>query len=224
MLSGSNRHYNEPARAHRRRHRVPVPARRRWCLKKMPKGSAAMKQITGPILGVLVTAAVAGQPIPPGQKIGLAAYVKGSYAGLKGNLTQAADKMPAADYGFKPGSMSEVRTFGQLFAHVAEAQFVTCAAVKNVSNPAEGRHLEEDLKTKGEFTKALADSFAFCDDAFSSLTDANQMDFIKQGPGEIPRSAVLMGLLAHGAEMYGVSTVYLREKGIVPPSTERMQQ
>jgi hypothetical protein len=183
-----------------------------------------MKQMLGGVLGVFMAFTATGQPIPPGQKISLAAYVKGSYAGLKGTLTQAAEKMPEADYGFKPGSMPEVRTYGQLFAHVAEAQFVTCAAVKSVPNPVEGRHLEQDLKTKGEFTKALADSFAFCDDAFASLTDTNQLDFIKQGPGEVPRSAALMGLLAHGAEMYGVSTVYLREKGIVPPSTERMQQ
>jgi hypothetical protein len=137
---------------------------------------------------------------------------------------QAADKMPEAEYGFKPGPMPEVRTYGQLFAHVADAQFAMCAAVKGVANPVEGKHLDQDLKTKSEFVKALADSFTFCDDAFSSLTDANQMDFVKQGPGEIPRIGALMGLLAHGAEMYGVSTVYLREKGLVPPSTERMQQ
>jgi hypothetical protein len=183
-----------------------------------------MKPVVGVVLGVLMATAIDAQPLPPGHRIGLASYVKASYAGLKGNLTQAADKMPEADYRFKPGSMPEVRTFGQLFGHVAEAQFVVCAAVKGVPNPIEGKHLEQDLKTKGEFVKALADSFTFCDDAFSSLTDANQMDFVRQGPGEIPRSAALMGLLAHGAEMYGVSTVYLREKGFVPPSTERTQR
>lgn len=47
---------------------------------------------------------------------------------------------------------------------------------------------------------------------------------VKQGPAEIPRSAALVGLLTHGAEMYGVRTVHLREKGLVPPSTERRQQ
>ena len=31
----------------------------------------------------------------------------------------------------------------------------------------------------------------------------------------------LYGLLAHNSEMYGIGTVYLRLKGIVPPSTER---
>jgi hypothetical protein len=56
------------------------------------------------------------------------------------------------------------------------------------------------------------------------LTDAKVLDFVKQGPGEVTRSAALIGLLAHGSEMYGISTVYLREKVIVPPSSERMQR
>jgi hypothetical protein len=77
--------------------------------------------------------------------------LKGSYAGSKANLTTEADKMPEADYGLKPGSMPEVRTFGQLFAHVAAGQFGTCAAVKGLPNPAASRNLEQDLKTKAEF-------------------------------------------------------------------------
>jgi hypothetical protein len=67
----------------------------------------------------------------------------------------------------------------------------------------------------------LSDSFAFCDEAFSSTTDENAMQFVKQGPNELPRVAALFGLLAHSTEMYGVGTIYLRLKGIVPPSTER---
>ena len=80
--------------------------------------------------------------------------------------------------------------------------------------------MKQDLKTKAEFTKALADSFTFCDDAFSSTTDENALQFVRQGPNELTRASVLYGLLAHNAEMYGIGTVYLRLKGIVPPSTE----
>ncbi|MPZ21306.1 MAG: hypothetical protein GEV06_25920 [Luteitalea sp.] len=71
--------------------------------------------------------------------------------------------------------------------------------------------------------KALDDSFAFCDEVFASLTDANVMDFVKRGKGEIVKTALLVGLLAHGAEMYGVSTVYLRARNLVPlqPSGSR---
>lgn len=159
--------------------------------------------------------------IPAGQKVGLVVYLKAGYTGLKQNLIAAAEKMPEADYGFKPGTMPEVRTYGQLFAHVAAGQYGTCAAMKGTSNPIQGRNIEQDLKTKAEFVKVLADSFAFCDDAVAGLNDQSAAEFIKQGPGEVARAAALAGLIAHNSEMYGISTVYLRARNIVPPSTER---
>ncbi len=45
------------------------------------------------------------------------------------------------------------------------------------------------------------------------------MDLVRQGEGEVARSAVLAGLLAHNSEMYGISTVYLRARNLVPPSS-----
>jgi len=44
---------------------------------------------------------------------------------------------------------------------------------------------------------------------------------VRQGMNEVARAAVLSNLIAHGNEEYGILTVYLRTKGIVPPSTER---
>jgi hypothetical protein len=188
------------------------------------KEGAAMKiAALAVIFGTVLPASFAVAQ-PTVGKVGLAAMLKGSYAGSKTNLTSAAEKMPEADYGLKPGTMPEVRTFGQLFAHVADGQFGVCAAVKGVPNPVAGRRLEQELKAKAEFVKVLSDSFAFCDDAFLSTTDENAMQFVRQGPNDLPRASLLYGLLAHNAEMYGIGTVYLRLKGIVPPSTERQGQ
>ena len=73
--------------------------------------------------------------------------------------------------------------------------------------------------------KAVADSFAFCDDAFSSLTEASAQEMIANGRGgQQSRTAALLGVLQHGSEMYGIGTVYLRLKGLVPPSTELFQR
>jgi len=155
-----------------------------------------------------------------GQTITIPLSIQRAYAAVKGNLTQAAEKMPEADYGFKPSTMPEVRTFGQLFAHVANAQFGSCAAARGVPNPNQGRNLENELKTKAEFVKALADSFAFCDDAYAALTDANANEPVTQGRGMIARAALLANNVSHDNEMYGTSGVYLRAKNIVPPSTE----
>jgi hypothetical protein len=177
-----------------------------------------------PVACLLFAATASAQFIPAGQKVGLAAFLQGGYGGLKMNLTQAAEKMPEADYASKPSSMAEVRTYGQIFGHVADAQFFQCATARGVPNPNQGKSIEREAKTKAEIVKGLADSFAFSDPAFASLTDASAMELVKQGEGEIARSAVLVGVVAHGSEMYGICTVYLRAKNLVPPSTEMMQQ
>ena len=173
---------------------------------------------------VFIVAAVGAQQPPAasqgGQKFGIAQSLQNGYNNLKRNLTQAADKLSEADYNFKPGTMPEVRNFGALFAHVAQAQFGQCSAVKGVPNPNQGKNLEEELKTKADITKALADSFALCDEAFSSTTDENALQTVRQGNNEVTRAAALYGVLVHGNEMYGTSAVYLRLKGVVPPSTE----
>ena len=156
-----------------------------------------------------------------GQKIGLATSLQRGYDNIKRNLTEAAAKMPDADYSFKPGSTPEARTFAQVIAHIAQSQFGQCSNMKGVPNPAQGKNLEQELKTKADVTKALADSFALCDDIFAQTTDENATQFVRLGPNEATRASALYGLIVHGNEIYGTSAVYLRSKNIVPPSTER---
>ncbi len=92
--------------------------------------------------GVLLVAPLAfTQPPAAGQKVGLATSLQRGYAGIKLNLTQEAEKMPEADYSFKPGTTAEVRTFGQAMAHVAQAQFGQCSGINGVPNPMQGKNL-----------------------------------------------------------------------------------
>lgn len=180
-----------------------------------------MKRVLRLVAGMLLAVAPAMAQMPAAQTITLSTAVQRGYAGVKQNLTEMAAKMPEGDYTFKPGPAPEMRTFGQLFAHVANAQFGSCAAAKGVANPNQGKNLENELKTKAEFVKALADSFAFCDDAYSALTDQNAMEMVKQGQNTIARAALLANNVSHDNEMYGTGAVYMRAKGMVPPSTER---
>ena len=159
-------------------------------------------------------------PAGAGQKVGLATSLQRGYAGFKRNFTAAAEKMPEADYSFKPGSTPEARTYAQVIAHIVQSQFGQCSALTGEPNPMQGKQLEQELKTKAEVTKALADSFALCDKAFEAVTDANATEMVKQGQNEVTRAAALYGVLVHGNELYGTAAVYLRSKNIVPPSTE----
>ena len=129
--------------------------------------------------------------------------------------------MAEADYAFK--ITKDVRTFGQLFGHVANAQFGACSAARGVANPNMGNDNEKKT-TKAEFVKALADSFAFCDEAFKMLTDANATEMMKQGQNSVARAAILANLIGHSNEMYGTAIPYYRCKGLIPPSTERATQ
>jgi hypothetical protein len=169
----------------------------------------------------LAASSAVAQPPPAGQALTLTASLNRGYNTVKMNLTEEAAKMPEADYGFKPGPAPELRTYGQLFAHVAGSQFGSCAAALGQPNPNQGHNLENELKTKAEFQKALADSFALCDKAFAALTEQNANELVKQGQGEIARAALLANVVSHSNEMYGTGAVYMRAKGLVPPSTER---
>ena len=180
-----------------------------------------MKSLLTLVAGVFLSVAPAAAQVPAGQTITLSIAIQRGYAGVKQNLSEMAAKMPEGDYTFKPGPAPEMRTFGQLFAHVANAQFGSCAVAKGVANPNQGKNLENELKTKAEFVKALADSFAFCDDAYSALTDQNATEMVKQGQNTIARAALLANNVSHDNEMYGTGAVYMRAKGMVPPSTER---
>ena len=141
------------------------------------------------------------------------AEAKQAYTGIKNNLTKAADKMPEENYSFKP--TPEIRNFGQEVAHVADPQLRTCSGLNG-----EAKTPNAASKTsKADLVAALKESFAECDKAFDGTTDANAMEMTK---GARPRSRIgtLVGNTTHDNEMYGAMAVYLRLKGIVPPSSE----
>jgi uncharacterized damage-inducible protein DinB len=187
-----------------------------------------MKRVLYAIPAVALFATMAYSQAPggqmQGQKIGLATSLQRGYNGFKTNFSAAAEKMPEADYSFKPGSTPEARTYAQVIAHIAQAQFGQCSGLKGVPNPMAGKQLEQELKTKAEVTKALADSFAMCDELFANLTDASATEMVKAGQNEQTRAASLYGVIVHGNEMAGTAYVYLRSKNIVPPSTENAQR
>jgi len=178
-----------------------------------------MTRVMTLLSGCLLTASVCAAQAPSPGPVGTAAALQRGYTQLKNNITASAEKMPEADYFFRP--TGDIRGYGQLWAHVADAQFGQCSGAKGVANPRTGQPSFEQLTSKADVVKAVADSFAFCDDVFASLTEASAAEMISNGRGgQQSRAAALIGVLTHGSEMYGIGTVYLRLKGLVPPSTE----
>src|SRR5262245_37942948 len=98
---------------------------------------------TVPVVVLFTTVAYSQTPggAQGGQKIGLATSLQRGYNGFKTNFTAAAEKMPDADYAFKPGSAElnpPTRTYAQVIAHIAQAQFGQCSALTGVPNPQQG--------------------------------------------------------------------------------------
>ena len=86
---------------------------------------------------VWAVAGLAFSGIALGQGNPLASEVQASYARLKPNILKAADRMPAADYSFKP--TPDIRTFARVVNHVTEAQLHICGAANNTDAAATPR-------------------------------------------------------------------------------------
>jgi len=165
----------------------------------------------------LALAALIGLPLfSQGQSSSTADAIRQSYNAIKSNLLKAADKMPDDGYDFHP--TPEERTFGGWVAHVADAQTAGCSRVLGTpKTPSAG-----SKTTKADLLAALKDSFDTCDAAYAALTDANGGETVQSFRGPTTRLASLAGNIAHDSECYGAMAVYLRLKGIVPPSSENM--
>ena len=165
--------------------------------------------------GMIFAASLAGGCAMYAQENPLSAEVKQAYNGIKNNLTKMAEKMPEDAYSFK--ATPDVRTFGELVAHVADAQARTCSTVMGEQKAVNAG----SKKTKAELVAALSEAFSICDAAYDGLTDASAAQMVKTPRGERSKLAFLEGNIAHDNEEYGYMSVYMRLKGVVPPSSDR---
>ena len=81
----------------------------------------------------------------------------------------------------------------------------------------------EKITERAEMVQAVKEAFAYCDDAFSSLTNETAMQMITIGVAPNQRQAAranqLTMVIVHGTEHYGNLVTYMRIKGVVPPSS-----
>jgi len=156
------------------------------------------------------------------------------YAVIADDLVAAARRMPAEKYGYRP--TTEVRSFGQIVAHLAGSQFLYCAQAKGARfDPAlltklgPVRKYSEataaspplDAPSKDELVALLDHGVAYCKETYGGMTDAAAVEAIGQGDRRTIRFRPLAENVAHSNEHYGNLVTYLRLEGLVPPSTER---
>jgi uncharacterized damage-inducible protein DinB len=138
------------------------------------------------------------------------------YTVAKNNLVRAAEQMPEADYGFQ--ATKDVRSFGQLVGHVANANYMICAMASGEKSP-NAVDIEKTVTAKADLVKALKESFTFCDQAYQ-ITDAKGLEEMTLFGMKTNRIGVLAFNAGHDMEHYGNIVTYMRLKGMVPPSSQ----
>ncbi|HET9439025.1 MAG TPA: DinB family protein [Longimicrobiales bacterium] len=134
---------------------------------------------------------------------------------VRAMFTLAAEQMSEEDFAFKP--TPEVRSFGQLLAHVAETNYGFCAAALGEKAPV--AHIEKGATDKATIQKALLESFTYCDRAFAAMNDrANAIRMVSFHGGQRTAAVLLNFRNYHSLLHWGNAITYMRLRGKVPPS------
>lgn len=172
---------------------------------------AAATAVPIALLGQEKSQAPAAPPANP-----ITASEKGLYSFVSNAVIGAAGKMPEENYSFKP--TPDVRSFGQLVGHVADASYMFCSQASGEANPM--KNIEKTKTSKADLVAAVKDAVAYCNTTFDSMTDAKGSQMVKLFDFQIAKLTVLSLNTAHTDEHYGNMVTYLRLKGIVPPTSE----
>ena len=165
---------------------------------------------------LFLTLGIAGALLAQDKSNPMSAETKGIYTQAKTNILKSAEKMTEENYGFKPSA--DVRNYGAVLGHIVDSQYFFCAAAKGEKKDSSA---EKEITSKAGLIEALKASFAYCDSAYDSLTDAQGATMMKFGRGQRSVAGILNFNNAHDFEHYGNLVTYLRIKGLVPPSSEK---
>jgi uncharacterized damage-inducible protein DinB len=134
-----------------------------------------------------------------------------------GYITAVAEELPENKYSYKP--TPEVRSFGEMFGHVAGAQYMFCAMATG-EPPRQEDDIEKSKKSKADLVAALKASTEYCNKAYAQDDKAAQGK-IKLFGQERTRLHALGMNATHDAEHYGNLVTYMRINKMVPPSSRR---
>ncbi|HVZ47310.1 MAG TPA: DinB family protein [Gemmatimonadaceae bacterium] len=146
--------------------------------------------------------------------------------GLRRNIAQALDSIPADKFGYSPTPAQQ--TIGFIAAHVAEDNYLFC----NNFGEKKATLADEDTRTpdaekaawpKEKLVAKLKASIAFCDEATAQLDDAKIGETITvTAPNgqtrQVPRAAYVIGHAIDLADHYSQLANYMRLNNLLPPT------
>lgn len=171
--------------------------------------------------------------IAPGTVIEPSKTFQASLEQFQGQFVALAKAMPADKYSFAPSAAifassqktdylspnnQGVRSFGQMVAHVAQANYFYGSMIGGGLKPDVDPKTIGELKDKEQIVDALVKSFAFASQAMGTLTPENAFQSAR---GLQTRASLAGGVVAHGFDHYGQLAEYLRMNGIIPPASDK---
>lgn len=173
------------------------------------------------LLLAIAAAPLSAQSVPA--NLGVSA-AKGVFMVPAGYVRRALEQTPDSLLSFRP--TPDIRSLGELFAHVADGEHLFCSLA--LGEPMMDSGIEKAFKSstataaqkKAAIQEGLRTAMGHCDKAYAQ-TDAQAATpasfFGQQG-----NRMFLLGMNgAHDFEHYGNIVTYLRLKGIVPPSSQQ---
>ena len=165
---------------------------------------------------MILCATMLSAQTPAATDTGYTATIRGRWNAVKKNVTASAAAMPEASYGYKP--TPDVRSFGELIGHLANEHYMLCSPLLGEKNPQAAVDFEKTT-SKVDLIKAINDSIAYCDAAYTAAKDDPKTIAPFSATRRDTPFRVMVLNLTHDSEHYGNIVTYMRLKGIVPPSS-----
>jgi uncharacterized damage-inducible protein DinB len=134
------------------------------------------------------------------------------------NLMAAAEEFPAEKFAYKPTPAQ--MSFGDIVVHLSQGNDYLCGAIGGVKAPTRTKVDHDDAKPA--LIARLRETFAFCDQALASLTDANlgeQLPFF--GGRKMSRASIMTLTTGDWADHYSQWAIYMRLNGMLPPTAKK---
>jgi uncharacterized damage-inducible protein DinB len=134
------------------------------------------------------------------------------------NLIAAADAFPADKFAYKPTPAQ--MSVADIAVHLAQGNDYLCGTIGGMKAPERAKVAATD--SKENLMARLRETFAFCDQALASVTDATmgeELPFF--GGRKMTRAAIVTLTTGDWADHYSQYANYLRLNGMLPPTANR---
>lgn len=176
-------------------------------------------------LGTAVSPSKAQQQQPPAVKEtpkDRATILVNEWTRARLGVKEYIEAMPEDAIGFKP--TPEIRSFAEQMLHLAGGNYMFASVASGRENPwdfTKGKdpvNVPEFKQSKAALLKFVMESYDFAIDAVKGLTSAQLDEVVQLFNMKMPRHMLLAKGIEHAAHHRGQTTIYLRLKGITPPS------